>query len=208
MTGMSKQEMKHLVNRYIGVNREGYLGDFSYRTHENFYPEFCDLDLDPSAYDGSTRARFEAILESAAPASQAAIIRGILNKYPPTANHPLRTQEAQAALLKVAIRLESCGSVAGPPTAITSAIVEHAIADAEALIKTRGATSGVDRVHTMLHGYLCTVCEDGKIPYTKDATIGALFKAIREAHPAFISAGPRRKISPRSFGRSVRSWTS
>ena len=201
MAGMTRQELKMLVNRYIGVDG-GYLGDFSYRSHENFYPEFCNLDIDPGQYTGTTRARFEAILESAAPAVQAAIIRGILKKYPPSAGKPQRTQQAHDDFLKVAIRLESSGAVDGPPTAITSSIVEHAIADAETLIRTRGATSGVDRVHTMLHGYMRAVCDDAKIPYTKEMTIGALFKAIREQHPAFATAGPR----PQDITQIVRSF--
>lgn len=43
-----------IVNRYIGV-RDGYLGDFTYRTHAEFYPEYCGLDIDPATYPGTTR---------------------------------------------------------------------------------------------------------------------------------------------------------
>ena len=201
MAGMTRQEMKMLVNRYIGVSG-GYLGDFSYRTHENFYPEFCVLDIDPGQYQGTTRARFEAILEAACPVVQAAIIRGILRKYPPSESNPQRNRQAHDEYLNIAIRLESSGAVDGPPTAISSAIVQHAIADAEALIKTRGATSGVDRVHTMLHGYMRAVCDDATIAYTKEMTIGALFKAIREQHSAFAGAGPR----PQDIVQIIRSF--
>ena len=43
---LTRQEVLKVVNRYIGVDG-GYLGDFSYRTHADFYPEYCDLDTDP-----------------------------------------------------------------------------------------------------------------------------------------------------------------
>src|SRR5690349_6928963 len=82
MTGMTRMDIKKLVNRYIGVSG-GYLGDFGYRTHADFYVEYCDLDIDPYQYEGTTRERFEKILETSPPHVQAKIIRGIIQKYPP-----------------------------------------------------------------------------------------------------------------------------
>lgn len=41
MDGMTGQEIVRLVNKYIGVSTDGYLGDFSYRTHKEFYPCFA-----------------------------------------------------------------------------------------------------------------------------------------------------------------------
>jgi hypothetical protein len=38
---MTGQEIVRLVNKYIGVSTDGYLGDFSYRTHKEFYPCFA-----------------------------------------------------------------------------------------------------------------------------------------------------------------------
>jgi len=80
---MKKSEIYRLVNDYIGVDG-GYLGDFSYRTHREFYPCYCDLDnIDVDSYEqGTTRKRFIAILEDSPPAAQAKIIQGVLNKYP------------------------------------------------------------------------------------------------------------------------------
>ena len=55
-------EIKFVVNQWIGV-QGGYLGDFTYRTHADFYPEYCGIDnIDPHAYEGTTRVRFEQIL--------------------------------------------------------------------------------------------------------------------------------------------------
>ena len=47
----------------------------------NFYPLYCDLDLNPDDYDGTTRERFIEILSSRPPHEQAKIIRGVLEKY-------------------------------------------------------------------------------------------------------------------------------
>ena len=71
---MTKQEITRLVNRYIGVSG-GYLGDFSYRTHADFYPEYCDLDIKPDDYPGTTRERFITILSSRARDDQAKIVK-------------------------------------------------------------------------------------------------------------------------------------
>jgi hypothetical protein len=67
MVGLTKGEIIRLVNGYIGVSG-GYLGDFSYRTHSEFYPEYCQLDVDPANYEGTTRERFISILERSDPA--------------------------------------------------------------------------------------------------------------------------------------------
>lgn len=190
MAGLTKQEIVKLVNRYIGVSG-GYLGDFSYRTHIDFYAEFCDLDINPSKMPGTTRERFLDILETAAPSAQAQIVRGTLLKYPPCAEQlETRTQQLHDELLAAAMRIEG-SAVGGAVTAVTCATVERAIRDAETLIKNSGATSGVDRIHTALHGYLKAVCRDAGITHASDATMTALFKLLREQHPAFVPSGAR-----------------
>jgi very-short-patch-repair endonuclease len=78
---LTRPEIYKLINSYIGV-ANGYLGDFSYRTHAEFYPFFCDLDIDPGTYEGTTRERFTQILQEANAVQQAKIIKGILAKYP------------------------------------------------------------------------------------------------------------------------------
>ncbi len=188
MAGMSKMDIKKLVNRYIGVSG-GYLGDFSYRTHADFYPEYCNLDIDPSEYEG-TSAQFEAILESSPPHVQAKIIRGILEKFSP------KDGDAEMAKLhddfvRLADQLRRSTPVTFATTAITSDVVERAMNDAETLIHTRGATSGVDRIHTALHGYLRALCDDQFISHEDSATMTALFKTLRSGHPAFKEDGPR-----------------
>jgi len=109
MQGLSKSEIRKIVNRYIGV-AGGYLGDFSYRTHSDFYPEYCDLDIDPNQYEGTTRERFINILENSLPDVQAKIVRGVLQRFSLSAvekNPPTRTNELYEELVALAQRLEN-----------------------------------------------------------------------------------------------------
>lgn len=41
---ISRGEALYVVNRYIGADG-GYLDDLSYRTNEEFYQEFCNIEL-------------------------------------------------------------------------------------------------------------------------------------------------------------------
>ena len=120
MVGMSKMDIKRLVNRYVGVSG-GYLGDFSYRTHSDFYPEFCNLDIDPHQYEGTTRVRFETILETSPPHIQAKIIRGILEKYPPK-DGDVEMAKLRDDFLRLASQLEST-VVTFATAAITNEVV-------------------------------------------------------------------------------------
>jgi len=70
--GLRDSEIHKLVNNYIGVEG-GYLGDFSYRTHRDFYIEL-DLDINPFDYEGTTRERFMKIVSESEPKVQAKIL--------------------------------------------------------------------------------------------------------------------------------------
>ncbi len=77
---LTRSELYRLVNDYIEVSG-GYLGDFSYRTHKEFYPYYCNLDINSYDYEGTTRERFIKILESSDAITQAKIIGRVLTKY-------------------------------------------------------------------------------------------------------------------------------
>lgn len=186
---LSQGEILKLVNQYIGVEG-GYLGDFNYRTHEEFYPQYCNLDIDPYKTEGTTRQRFISILENSEPNDQAKIVRGTLDKYQ-VGSAPQRTQELFNYFSLVAQSLENIFTIQIPDTVITSKTLRLALNDAETLLQTSGATSGVDRIHTALHSYLLAVCEQYGIQHDIDADITGLFKNIRAGHPAFVSMGPR-----------------
>lgn len=87
MEKLSRQQIMQVITRYIGSSG-GYLADFSYNTHSEFYPVYCGLNIEPDAMEGTTRQRFARILEEANPTSQAKILRGILKRFPPEAETP------------------------------------------------------------------------------------------------------------------------
>ena len=66
-----------------------------------------------------------------------------------------------------------------------------ALADAQALLRTRGPTSAVDRVHTGLHAFLKAACEQASIQYPKKPNANQLLKLILERHSSLQSLGPR-----------------
>jgi hypothetical protein len=188
---LTDAEVIRVVNRYIGVSG-GYLGDFSYRTHADFYPEYCDLEIDPYTLEGTTRERFIAILSSLPPRDQAKVLKGVIERFPPSQGPDTR-KVAHAGVLKLIKRLESGPLIDGTTPHITSDVVLQALSDAENLIQTSGPTSAVDRVHTVLHGYLQAVCQSEGMGYKRDDSMVALFKKLRSGHPKLADLGPRAR---------------
>ena len=192
--GLTNPEISRLVNRYIGVEG-GYLGlpnRFSYATHADFYADYCDLEVSLSGYEGTTRATFMAALASLPPGDQARVLRGVIERFPPDeAGCPASRSATHAVLLKYIERLESGRLIASQTPQITSDVVIRALNDAENLIRSSGPTSAVDRVHTVLHGYLQAVCDAERIEYKRDDSMVALLKKLRANHSKLNDLGPR-----------------
>lgn len=190
LSGLTGREILRVVNDYVGVD-SGYLVGFSYSSHQEFYPYYCGLNIDPlQLSDMTTRQRYLHILEHATPADQAKILRGTLVKCP-HGSSSWRTPELAAELESWARRIEGAVVSGTALSAITSDVVDRAIADAEVLIRENGATSGIDRIHTSLHGYLLAVCEREGISHDADANIAGLFSLLRQYHPCLQAVGPR-----------------
>ena len=190
MTALRRGQIMKVVNRYIGVSG-GYLGDFSYRTHADFYSEYCDLDIDPNKYEGTTRERFIEILTNASPSAQAKILRGVLERFPLEDEPKTRTQQLHVEVLQWARSLEHAPAVEGDTPATAGTLVETALRDARILIEKSGATSGVDRVHTALHGYLLVICRSAGLEVPSDANMTQILKRLIAEHPALSDLGPR-----------------
>ncbi len=187
---LTKTEIHKVTYSYIGVEG-GYLGDFSYKTHREFYPYFCELDISPDAYDGTTRIRFMTILEKADASTQAKILRGVINKYP-VSYFPEDIRKAKCKTLNeiesLIRRLEGQAIHLEQPI-ITNEVVERAIKDAEILLKSNGATSAIDRIHTVLHAYLKEVCKQEGIELIKDENLTQTFKKLKSEHPKLQLVG-------------------
>lgn len=190
---LTKPEIYAVTNGYIGVE-SGYLGDFSYRTHAEFYPYYCDLDIQPDAYEGTTRQKFLQILESSNAPTQVKILRGVLKRFP-LENFPEGQREIkkriEGQIQEMIHRLEGI-AVPQDKLVFTNDTVERAIKDAELLIQKNGATSGVDRIHTALHGYVREVCKQSRIQTDEDESLTSIFKKLKSAHPALQNNGPRQ----------------
>ena len=186
--GLKDKQINKLVNGYIGVSG-GYLGDFSYRSHHEFYLDL-ELDIDPYKMEGTTREKFIQILKTNPPFIQAKILRGILERYP-VGSTEIRTRDKYDEIIRWIDALQSNGIISVSIPQSTSDIVLRALADADQLISSRGAISGVDRMHTALHGYLRAVCLQAGTEITRDASVTELFKVLREKHSAFKDLGSR-----------------
>ncbi|WP_137009474.1 abortive infection family protein [Aquitalea aquatilis] len=79
------------------------------------------------------------------------------------------------------------------PVVSSADVVLRALADAEHLLHANGPVSAVDRLHTALHGYFRSLCADSSIEASKDASITALFKALRTDHPSLQFLGEHDK---------------
>ena len=189
---LTKREILIIVNRYIGVT-QGYLGDFSYRTHAEFYPMYCDLDIDPNKISGTTRERFIEILSNQTPKHQAKIIRGVIDRFPIEDENkpPSRTVKLRDELIEIASRLESGQGVSNVSLSSASEVVHQALKDAEILLETSGAKSVIDRLFTAMQGYLEFILDDEGITYPTNASMTSLYKILKENHPMFQYSGHR-----------------
>jgi hypothetical protein len=106
----------------------------------------------------------------------------------------IKNCDLEATLRQVYPHLAGGSPVAQHSPHVTSAVVEHALADAERLVSGgRGALSAVDRVHTALHGYLRAVALETGLSLEQDADIVTLFAQLREKHSAFAPSGSHHK---------------
>ena len=199
MNRLKRDDILRVVHDYIGVTTDHYLWGFNYSSHEDFYARYCGLpDIDVAAARarfGSTKKTFIGILEDASPGDQAKILRGVL-EYLPIDRFPVDDREPRRqAMVGIESMLARLGGAAVPlveDLLVQSQTVERAIADAALLISERGATSGTDRVHTSLHGYIRAVCAKFNVVVASEATMAAMMKALRVSLPAMQIQNPRQ----------------
>ena len=188
---LTQREVEFVTRKWIGVTG-GYLGHFTYRSHDEFYPDCCGIeDIEPYKMEGTTRERFERILVSQPPARQAIILRAVLKEYP-KAFDGARQTEHLARLEQLISRCEGGAPVDVVAPATTRAVVEQALREVEDRVRAGAPLAAVDRVHTAFHGFLLAVIHDRKIaiPNDPDPSTTKLFKALRTNCPELKTAGP------------------
>jgi hypothetical protein len=108
----------------------------------------------------------------------------VASKFP-QGSDARRTPEAFKHLARLVQKCASDLTVAQRDPKVSSSVVKQALADAAVLLRERGPSSAVDRVHTALHGYLEALCSRHSLPAKEDANVPSLFKCVRSHHPAF-----------------------
>jgi hypothetical protein len=201
---LSRKEIGRLVFNWIGVDG-GYLGSFSYAKHDRFWLEVCDMAVGTAAFAGTTRECFEETLFQSAPRDQAAVLRAILEDYPsldaPDPERPkFRAEKLRREVLSWIDRLETGTTSVEISLLTASDTVRRALDDADNLMRTSGPQSAVDRVHTAMHGYLLSLCDDAGIGYGERPTMNQLFKALRAEHVSLSDLGVRADDMARMLG--------
>ena len=201
---LTRRDIGRLIHNWIGVDG-GYLGSFSYANHNRFWLEVCDIPVDTNRFDGTTRECFEKTLLEVKAKDQAAALRAILNDYPPNdepdPDRPkFRSPALHREILAWISRLETGQVAVEVEIESSSEVVRRALDDADTLLRTSGPQSAVDRVHTAMHGYLYSLCQEIDIQLDGRPKMNQLFKALRGSHPALADIGARGEDVNRILG--------
>lgn len=144
-------------------------------------------------------SEFIEILSTQSPHDQAKILRGVLDRFGDDAERLNRSQ-LQSELEGWIARLERAPAVGVDTPRQTRDVVVRALADADELIRTNGAASAVDRIHTALHGHVLALCEAVGIAVDRETTMTKALKLLRQSHPALAASGPRADDISRVLG--------
>lgn len=189
-------EVLLVVNRYIGVAGgylgidDGHLGRFTSRTLGDFFPEYCNVEVETWPQEGTSREIFITVTKELPVVDQAKVLRGVLKRFPVTELAPNR-EAVGKELIALIERIEGVDLIGSGDLKQTSEAVRAALQDAQTLMDKEGPVRAVDRVHTALHGYLKAACRDKGIEVAELATIGALLKVLRASHIKLLNLGER-----------------
>ena len=195
MKKLGRVEVNSVVS-YIGV-QGGYLGDFSYASHADFYPSYCDLDIDPNEYTGTTRERFIKILSESSSTEQLMILSGILEKYPleyfkELLQNEIFTPKEYQVKEKLYEKLTQWithlrGNVVEQGELKNDIeFVKDVLQQADTLIVHHSYSSAVDRAHTAIHGYLKELCDEQGFTFDEqNIKIQDMWGKLKIDHPSF-----------------------
>lgn len=158
--------------------------------------ETCDISVGTSEFPGTTRECFESTLFEASARDQAAALRAILEEYlavdqSDNGGSKFRTPALQREINSWITRLETGQVGIDMDLESASEVVRRALKHADALMRTSGPQSAVDRLHTAMHGYLHSLCDEVGLPHGDRPTMNQLLKAIRANHPSLADLGAR-----------------
>ncbi|WP_338592506.1 abortive infection family protein [Paenibacillus sp. Y5S-9] len=170
MERLSGKEVNSVLG-YIG-GEGGYLGNFTYASHAQFYPMYCAVDIDPNEYEGTTRQRFTRILSEAEPCIQSKILQGVVDKctlefFEDRFNEGFLTRyefeqkkRINDNILTWISELKGQGLLEAKDLVYNYEFVQETLDQCQTLISQHNCRSAVDRAHTALHGYLKETCKN------------------------------------------------
>ena len=158
--------------------------------------EVCDVSVGTAAYAGTTRECFEDTLFQSAPRDQAAVLRAILEDYPPLEvpdpDQPkFRTEKLHREILSWISRLET-GTTS---VQVAARCRRRNPSDGHSTTPTTSCGRPAPRVRSTACTPRCTAtcsasADDAGIAHGDRPTMNQLFKALRAEHPSL--AQPRR----------------
>lgn len=185
------------VLAYIGC-QGGKLGDFTYSTLNQFYPDICDVDIDSNKYNGTMKERFIEILSEVEPLEQSKILEGVINKY--TLNFfefeldEGKLTQAQFDNKKRIHKkiefwiseLQGLELLNAEDLVHNYEIVKESLDQCQTLISEHKYKSAVDRAHTALHGYLQETCKKAglELNINKNPKIQDYWGKLKKEHPS------------------------
>lgn len=183
---------------YIGGSG-GYLGNFTYASHAQFYPMFCGIDIDPNQYEGTTRQRFTMILSNSEPSIQSKILQGVIDKctieeFEERFNEGYLTKQEfdqkkriHSNILNWIQILNGQGLVEIKDLVYNYKFVQDTLDQCQTLISQHNCQSAVDRAHTALHGYLKETCKNAGLSIKENnPKIQDYWSKLKQEHPSFL----------------------
>lgn len=183
---------------YIG-GEGGYLGNFTYASHAQFYPMYCGVDIDTNNFQGTTRQRFTRILSEAEPFIQSKILQGVLDKctlefFENQFNEGYLTQyefeqkkRIHNNILTWISELKDKGLLESKNLIYNYEFVQETLNQCQTLISQHSCQSAIDRAHTALHGYLKETCKnEGLLIKENNPRIQDYWSKLKQEHPSIL----------------------
>lgn len=183
---------------YIG-GEGGYLGNFTYASHAQFYPMYCGVDIDPNELQGTTRQRFTQILSEAEALVQSKILQGVIdictleyfedrfNEGYLTKNEFEQKKRIHGNILNWITELKGQGLLEVKDLVYNYEFVQETLDQCQTLISQPNCRSAVDRAHTALHGYLKETCKNaGQTIKENNPKIQDYWSKLKQEHPSIL----------------------